>query len=124
MSEGKKYYYISWVAEKYDLHQQTLRSYEREGLIKPIRSDGNTRLYDEETLKKIELILTLTRELGVNLAGAEVILNMRDNMIRMQEEFKKILEAALREVQRKRYVRDAGNIVPVQKGNIIPKNHD
>jgi MerR family transcriptional regulator/heat shock protein HspR len=70
---------ISSVAETYQIHPQTLRLYERLGLLMPSRSDGNTRLYTEEDLHRLEVILTLTRELGVNLAGVEVILNMREN---------------------------------------------
>ena len=68
---------ISAVAEQYAIHPQTLRLYEREGLLKPSRSDGNTRLYTEEDLERLEVILHLTRDLGVNLAGVEIILNMR-----------------------------------------------
>jgi MerR family transcriptional regulator/heat shock protein HspR len=79
-------YMISAVAELYDIHPQTLRMYEREGLLRPERSEGNTRLYSSEDLERLELILTLTRELGVNLAGVEVILNMRENMSRLQQE--------------------------------------
>ncbi len=79
-------YMISAVAELYDIHPQTLRLYEREGLLQPDRSRGNTRLYSAEDLERLELILTLTRELGVNLAGVEVILNMRESMARMQRE--------------------------------------
>ncbi len=77
---------ISAVAELYDIHPQTLRMYEREGLLQPNRSEGNTRLYSSVDLERLELILTLTRELGVNLAGVEVILNMRENMSRLQQE--------------------------------------
>lgn len=87
-----KFLMISAVAERFEIHPQTLRLYEREGLIKPARSSGNTRLYDEETLKRLEIILTLTRELGVNLAGVEVILNMREEMEKMQWEMDRILE--------------------------------
>ncbi|HPR65191.1 MAG TPA: MerR family transcriptional regulator [Thermoanaerobaculia bacterium] len=123
MTKGKLFY-ISYVSEKYDLHPQTLRHYEREGLITPVRSDGNTRLYDEETLQRIELIITLTRELGVNLAGVEVILNMREKMIRMQQEFKKVLEAALREIQTKRQGGQTYTIVPVKRGTLLPRDHD
>ena len=79
-------YMISAVAELYDIHPQTLRLYEREGLLRPDRSRGNTRLYSQEDLDRLELILTLTRDLGVNLAGVEVILNMRENMERLQSE--------------------------------------
>ena len=77
---------ISAVAELYDIHPQTLRLYEREGLLRPDRSDGNTRLYSSEDLERLAFILTLTRELGVNLAGVEVILNMRENMSRLQQD--------------------------------------
>ena len=80
----RRYVMISVVAERFDIHPQTLRLYEREGLIRPRRSAGNTRLYDEETLERLETILTLTRDLGVNLAGVEVILNMRDQLDAMK----------------------------------------
>lgn len=83
---------ISAVAEAYDIHPQTLRLYEREGLLKPSRTRGNTRLYTEEDLRRLELILTLRRELGVNLAGVDVILNMRQTMERMCEEAKELVE--------------------------------
>ena len=79
-------YMISAVAELYKLHPQTLRLYERVGLLKPSRSQGNTRLYTDQDLERLEVILTLTRELGVNLAGIEIILNMRDKMSEMQEQ--------------------------------------
>lgn len=79
-------YMISAVAELYDIHPQTLRMYEREGLLRPERSEGNTRLYTGDDLERLELILTLTRELGVNLAGVEVILNMRENMAQLQKD--------------------------------------
>ena len=75
---------ISAVAELYKLHPQTLRLYERVGLLKPSRSQGNTRLYTDQDLERLEVILNLTRELGVNLAGIEIILNMRDKMGEMQ----------------------------------------
>ncbi len=68
---------ISSVAEQYQIHPQTLRLYEREGLLAPSRSEGNTRLYTDDDLERLEVILQLTRELGVNLAGVEIILNMR-----------------------------------------------
>jgi MerR family transcriptional regulator/heat shock protein HspR len=77
-------YMISSVAESYEIHPQTLRLYERLGLLKPSRSDGNTRLYTDEDLQRLEIILTLTRDLGVNLAGVEVILHMREKMEKMQ----------------------------------------
>jgi MerR family transcriptional regulator/heat shock protein HspR len=77
---------ISAVAEQYQLHPQTLRLYEREGLLKPSRSDGNTRLYTEQDLERLDVILKLTRDLGVNLAGVEIILNMREKMSEMQRQ--------------------------------------
>ena len=77
---------ISSVAEQYEIHPQTLRLYEREGLLKPSRSDGNTRLYTEEDLERLEVILHLTRDLGVNLAGVEIIMNMREKMEEMQRQ--------------------------------------
>src|SRR5262245_17378754 len=89
---GKAAYMISAVAETYDIHPQTLRLYEREGLLKPSRSDGNTRLYTQDDLERLELILNLTRDLGVNLAGVEVILNMRQRLEDMQREMQEFIE--------------------------------
>jgi MerR family transcriptional regulator, heat shock protein HspR len=77
---------ISVVADLYKIHPQTLRLYERVGLLKPSRSQGNTRLYTDQDLERLEIILNLTRELGVNLAGIEIILNMRDKMSEMQQQ--------------------------------------
>ena len=88
---------ISVVAENYDIHPQTLRLYEREGLLKPSRSEGNTRLYTQEDLERLELILNLTRDLGVNLAGVEVILNMRRRLEEMQHEMQEFAEYVERE---------------------------
>ena len=85
-------YMISSVAESYEIHPQTLRLYERLGLLKPSRSDGNTRLYTDEDLQRLEIILTLTRELGVNLAGVEVILHMREKMEKMQFQVEEMIE--------------------------------
>jgi len=82
-------YTISAVAEQFEIHPQTLRLYEREGLLKPSRSEGNTRLYTETDLERLEIILSLTRDLGVNLAGVEIILNMREKMDAMQREFER-----------------------------------
>lgn len=87
-----KTYTISAVAELYDIHPQTLRLYEREGLLKPSRSVGNTRLYEDSDLERLEVILSLTRDLGVNLAGVEIILNMREKMNSMQSEFERFFE--------------------------------
>src|SRR5690349_22216082 len=94
------YYMISALAQKYNIHPQTLRLYEREGLLKPSRTDGNTRLYSEEDLEQLETILTLTRDLGVNLAGVEVILNMRRKIQQMQGEVNEFMEYVKREMSR------------------------
>ena len=97
---GRAYYMISAVAQKYNIHPQTLRLYEREGLLKPSRTDGNTRLYSEEDLEQLETILSLTRDLGVNLAGVEIILNMRKKIERMQLEVNEFMEYVKRELAR------------------------
>jgi MerR family transcriptional regulator, heat shock protein HspR len=83
---------IGAIAEKYGIHPQTLRMYEREGLLRPARTGGNTRLYDSDTIERLEIILTLTRHLGVNLAGVEVILHMKQRMEKMNGEVQKMLE--------------------------------
>ena len=88
----KRYVMISVVAERFDIHPQTLRMYEKEGLIRPVRSAGNTRLYDDKTIRRLETILTLTRDLGVNLAGVEVILNMREQLEVIRQERDRLIE--------------------------------
>src|SRR5438270_5419302 len=97
---GRAYYMISAVAQKYNIHPQTLRLYEREGLLKPSRTEGNTRLYSEEDLEQLETILSLTRDLGVNLAGVEIILNMRRKIEQMQREVNEFMEYVKREMAR------------------------
>jgi MerR family transcriptional regulator, heat shock protein HspR len=97
---GKGYYMISAVASKYNIHPQTLRLYEREGLLAPSRTDGNTRLYSEDDLHRLETILTLTRDLGVNLAGVEIILNMRQKMETMQHEVNEFMAYVKKELAR------------------------
>src|SRR5947199_9776619 len=85
-AKSKASYMISSVAEQYEIHPQTLRLYEREGLLRPSRSEGNTRLYTDGDLERLEVILHLTRDLGVNLAGVEIILNMREKMSEMHRQ--------------------------------------
>ena len=85
-------YHISDVSRKFNLHPQTLRLYEREGLLKPSRSQGNTRLYSDKDLKELEVILSLIRDLGVNLAGVEVILGMRRRMEQVEADVNAFLE--------------------------------
>ncbi len=77
---------ISAVAEMYGIHPQTLRLYEREGLLKPSRTEGNTRLYTDEDLERLEFILNLARDLGVNIAGIAIILQMRERMEEMNRQ--------------------------------------
>ena len=115
-TKSKAAYMISSVAEQYGLHPQTLRLYEREGLLKPSRSDGNTRLYTDEDLERLEVILHLTRDLGVNLAGVEIILNMRQKMEAMQyqiEEFVQTLNSELANRPRSDRPEDKNSLVPV-----------
>jgi MerR family transcriptional regulator/heat shock protein HspR len=116
-----RYLRISAVAERFDIHPQTLRLYEREGLIHPRRSAGNTRLYDEGTLERLETILTLTRDLGVNLAGVEVILNMREQMEKMQIEADRLLAFVKQEMlDRKVGVDRKYALVRVHSGPLAP----
>ena len=116
-NKGKAAYMISAVAEQYEIHPQTLRLYEREGLLAPSRSDGNTRLYTDEDLERLEIILKLTRELGVNLAGVEIILNMREKMEAMQKQMEGFIATLNRELSERasHAVHDAGNhsLMPV-----------
>ena len=107
---------ISAVAEQYEIHPQTLRLYEREGLLAPSRSEGNTRLYTDDDLERLEVILKLTRELGVNLAGVEIILNMREKMEAMQrqvEGFVRNLNQELSERAANRPAESNQSLVPV-----------
>ncbi len=97
-SKGKAAYMISAVAEQYEIHPQTLRMYEREGLLAPSRSEGNTRLYTDQDLERLDVILKLTRELGVNLAGVEIILNMREKMEAMQRQIETFVSNLNKEI--------------------------
>src|ERR671916_2147532 len=99
-AKSRAAYMISAVAEQYQIHPQTLRLYEREGLLKPSRTDGNTRLYSDEDLERLETILSLTRDLGVNLAGVEIILNMRGKIEAMQHEVNEFMEYVKTELSR------------------------
>ncbi|MBL8222029.1 MAG: helix-turn-helix transcriptional regulator [Bryobacterales bacterium] len=121
---SKGVYMISSVSEQYGIHPQTLRLYEREGLLTPSRSDGNTRLYTDEDLERLEVILQLTRELGVNLAGVEIILNMRDKMAAMQgqiEEFVTRLNMELANQPVSAESSRGGGLIPVVRGVVVKK---
>lgn len=93
---------IGAIAERFGIHPQTLRLYEREGLLRPVRTEGNTRLYDSDTIERLEIILTLTRDLGVNLAGVEVILHMKEKIERMQGDVHHLLAVLREDVEARR----------------------
>ena len=124
-SKTVKKYTISVVAEEYGVHPQTLRLYEREGLIKPSRSAKGTRYYTEEDVERLELILNLTRDLGVNLAGVEIILNMREKMNRMQHEFENFLRYIRENIAQELFTPDERTksaLVPRRRIELVVKN--
>jgi MerR family transcriptional regulator, heat shock protein HspR len=107
---------IGIISERFAIHPQTLRLYEREGLLRPARTRGNTRLYDTDTIERLEIILALTRDLGVNLAGVEVILHMKERMEKMQGEVQNLLSLVRDEVDARRPGVDRSlALVPVRK---------
>jgi MerR family transcriptional regulator, heat shock protein HspR len=115
-ARSKAAYMISAVAEQYQIHPQTLRLYEREGLLAPSRSDGNTRLYTDDDLERLEVILKLTRDLGVNLAGVEIILNMRQKMAAMQDQIEAFVSTLNQE-----FAQQARRQTPVEsRRSLIP----
>lgn len=113
--KSKASYMISSVAEQYGVHPQTLRLYEREGLLKPSRSDGNTRQYTDEDLDRLEVILHLTRDLGVNLAGVEIILNMRAKMAAMQSQIEEFVHSLNQELANRPRV-----VVQEEQTSLVP----
>jgi MerR family transcriptional regulator/heat shock protein HspR len=120
--KGKGAYMISVVAEMYEIHPQTLRLYEREGLLKPSRSEGNTRLYTEEDLKRLEFILSLARDLGVNIAGIGIILNMRERMEQMQQQMQEFVKYVQQEVMTRanQTMPPKEGLVPVRRPVVMP----
>ncbi len=127
MAKRKKQgaYMISAVAEMYDIHPQTLRLYEREGLLKPSRTEGNTRLYTDEDVERLELILSLARDLGVNISGIAIILQMRERMEEMQRQMTDFVSYVRSEVMtRAQHVNvdpGRGAIVPFRQSLVIKK---
>lgn len=107
---------ISSVAEMYGIHPQTLRLYEREGLLKPSRTEGNTRLYTDDDLHRLEFILSLARDLGVNISGIAIILNMRERMEEMQRQMQEFVKFVQNEV----FTRAAASQSDPSKGAIVP----
>ena len=122
VSGARRYVMISTVAERYGVHPQTLRLYEREGLLQPARSAGNTRLYDEVAIRRLEAILTLTRDLGVNLAGVEVILRLREQLEQAQLEADRLLQSVRDEMLGEgRGVPRAHALVKVERGPLVKR---
>jgi MerR family transcriptional regulator/heat shock protein HspR len=121
--KSKGAYMISAVAEMYGIHPQTLRLYEREGLLKPSRTEGNTRLYTDEDLQRLEFILTLARDLAVNISGIAIILQMRERMEEMQRQIQDFVKYIQEEMlARATAAADAsrGAIVPVRRSMVAP----
>jgi MerR family transcriptional regulator/heat shock protein HspR len=121
-------YMISAVAEMYGIHPQTLRLYEREGLLKPSRTDGNTRLYTEEDLQRLEFILSLARDLGVNIAGIAIILQMRERMEEMNRQMQEFVRFVHQEISTRAAHAHAdasqGAIIPIRKPPIPPLSRE
>lgn len=113
--KSKGAYMISAVAEMYEIHPQTLRLYEREGLLKPSRTEGNTRLYTDEDLQRLEFILSLARDLGVNISGIAIILQMRERMEEMQRQIQEFVHSIQQEVLTR-----ATAAADPSKGAIVP----
>lgn len=113
MEGAGEFFTISIVSQMHGVHPQTLRLYEREGLLIPHRSEGNRRLYSREDLRRLKIILSLTRELGVNLAGVEIILGMRDRMRAMQQEVQEFVKHLQREVMREAAQQQDGRDMPI-----------
>ncbi len=120
---GKGAYMISAVSEMYDIHPQTLRLYEREGLLLPSRSDGNTRLYTDEDLERLEFILNLARDLGVNIAGIAIVLQMRERMEEMNRQMQGFVDYVrtemLSRMQGMGHSPEAG-LVPLRRPVVMP----
>jgi MerR family transcriptional regulator/heat shock protein HspR len=126
--KSKGAYMISSVAEMYSIHPQTLRLYEREGLLKPSRTEGNTRLYTEEDLQRLEFILNLARDLGVNIAGIAIILQMRERMEEMNRKMQDFVQFVQEEVAFRAGHAQAdpskGAIIPLRKPTIFISPRD
>ena len=118
MKSKLRYRMISWVAERYNVHPQTLRLWEREGLLQPARSKGNTRMYDDDACNRLETVLSLTRDLGVNLAGVEIILNLKQQLAKLQAENELLTKMLRKTVQQKSEVPRYHAIVRVESSSI------
>ena len=123
--KSKGAYMISSVADMYEIHPQTLRLYEREGLLKPSRTEGNTRLYTDEDLERLEFILNLARDLGVNIAGIAIILQMRERMEEMNRQMQSFVEYVrtemLSHINQAAGSQSKSAMVPLRKPMIVPR---
>ncbi|RLE27621.1 MAG: hypothetical protein DRJ65_02265 [Acidobacteria bacterium] len=124
MKSKPRFRMIAWVAERYSIHPQTLRLWEREGLLNPARSRGNTRLYDDLTCDRLETIIALTRDLGVNLAGVEIILNLREQIQKLQHDNEVLTDLVRRHVGTDSEVPRYHALVRVQSGTIQTVDDD
>ena len=115
------YVLIGEIARRYEIHPQTLRLYEREGLIRPDRTEGNTRLYGAATIERLEIVLTLIRDLGVNLAGVEVILNMKERMESLTQRTDELLGYLRQEADRHRATSERYALVKVSQRGTLKK---
>ncbi len=121
-ADDSSFVMISVVSERFGIHPQTLRLYEREGLIKPVRSAGNTRLYDEVAIRRLKMILALTRDMGVNLAGVEVILNLQERLDQVQGELDKVLDFVRQEMSDRRAGVDRQHaLVKIERGALVKR---
>jgi len=119
--KSKGAYMISAVSEMYDIHPQTLRLYEREGLLLPSRSEGNTRLYTDEDLERLEFILNLARDLGVNIAGIAIVLQMRERMEEMNRQMQGFVDYVRTEMlTRMQQQQPSPGLVPMPRPAIVP----
>jgi MerR family transcriptional regulator/heat shock protein HspR len=120
--KGKGAYMISAVAEMYEIHPQTLRLYEREGLLRPSRSDGNTRLYTDEDLERLEFILNLARDLGVNIAGIAIVLQMRERMEEMNRQMQGFVDYVRTEMlsRMQQQPEQRAGLVPMRRTVVVP----
>jgi MerR family transcriptional regulator/heat shock protein HspR len=120
--KSKGAYMISVVAEMYEIHPQTLRLYEREGLLLPSRSEGNTRLYTDEDLERLEFILNLARDLGVNIAGIAIVLQMRERMEEMNRQMQGFVDYVRTEMLSRMQQQQPGlGLIPMPRPVIVPQ---
>ena len=115
----RRHVMISVVAERFDIHPQTLRLYEREGLLRPMRSEGNTRLYDQDSLDRLQTILNLTRDMGVNLAGVEVILKLQEELALVRSDLEKLAARLEDRVEPRGRVRRHFSLVEIKGGPLV-----